>query len=411
MRTENTLSVDLLPVDEVIAFANELAKRYEISSTRALVEMISTLASDDALNVAVVGRFKAGKSSFLNHFLNRELLPVGVVPVTSVVTVMSFGPREKASVHFINGDTQEIQLEEVRWFVTESKNPGNFKKVLSVSIEMPELRRMRSLRFIDLPGLESALTHNTEAVLGWLPNVGLALVAISVDPPLSQQDIDLLRSVNKYTPHVAILLTKIDLLSANELNEVVIFIREQLARLFQFPPMVYQYSVRPGFEVYKTRIEDQVIGQTLARFEERHNAALARKLETLLRESRDYLNLALVAAETLDANRESLKRKFEDQTQALTEVKSQLRLLVQHTTGGVRGVLARIFDEHHSGLSARLTTELQTEFAEWKRSLAFALDSYEGWLSNTLSKELMAVSKQEHDRVMLLSLPKTPSPL
>jgi hypothetical protein len=42
---------------------------------------------------------------------------------------------------------------------------------------------MSSLRFVDLPGLESALAHNTQAVVNWLPNVGLALVAISVDPP------------------------------------------------------------------------------------------------------------------------------------------------------------------------------------------------------------------------------------
>ena len=47
-----------------------------------------------------MGRFKAGKSSFLNHFTNRSILPVGVVPVTAVVTEIRFGPVEKADRSF-----------------------------------------------------------------------------------------------------------------------------------------------------------------------------------------------------------------------------------------------------------------------------------------------------------------------
>ena len=220
----------------------------------------------------MVGRFKAGKSSFLNHFLGRQLLPVGVVPVTTVVTTIGFGPEEKAIVHFLGGNTQQISIEEVHSFVAESENPGNSKDVLSVSIELPELARMRALRFVDLAGLKSALAHNTQAVINWLPNVGLALVAISVDPPLSQPDIELLRSVLRYTPHVAILLTKIDLLSDRELEEVRNFILERLAQVFGSTVNLYPYSLRPGFEAHKRRIEHELIGETLEKFEARHTA-------------------------------------------------------------------------------------------------------------------------------------------
>ena len=131
---------------------------------------------------------------------------------------------------------------------------------------------MRALRFVDLAGLKSALAHNTQAVINWLPNVGLALVAISVDPPLSQPDIELLRSVLRYTPHVAILLTKIDLLSDRELEEVRNFILERLAQVFGSTVNLYPYSLRPGFEAHKRRIEHELIGETLEKFEARHTA-------------------------------------------------------------------------------------------------------------------------------------------
>src|ERR1051325_3484931 len=217
-RAEKVQTLDEISVTEIIGLAAEVAERYEMSSTRALIQSITTLSADKTLDVAVVGRFKAGKSSFLNHFLGRQLLPVGAVPVTTVVTTIGFGPEEKATVHLQGGATKQIGLGEVHSFVAESENPENSKGVSSVSIELPELARMRALQFVDLPGLESALAHNTQAAINWLPNVGLALVAISVDPPLSQQDVELLRSVRRYTPHIAILLTKIDLLSDRELH-------------------------------------------------------------------------------------------------------------------------------------------------------------------------------------------------
>jgi len=99
-------------------------------------------------------------------------------------------------------------------------------------VTLPELRRFRGLKFVDTPGLESSLSHNSQTSLSWLPNVGLALVVVSVDPPLSQHDVDLLKSLCQCTPKVAVLLTKADLASEEELGEVVEFVRAQLARNF-----------------------------------------------------------------------------------------------------------------------------------------------------------------------------------
>jgi len=43
---------------------------------------------------------------------------------------------------------------------------------------LPALARFRGIRFVDTPGLESVLSHNTDASLEWLPNAGLAIVAV-----------------------------------------------------------------------------------------------------------------------------------------------------------------------------------------------------------------------------------------
>lgn len=383
-----------------LGLASEIAERYQLPSLRPLIESSRALADRDELSVAVVGRFKAGKSSFLNHFLVRELLPVGVTPVTAVVSEIGYGNAESATVHYLDGRIEAVTLDHISAFIAERQNPENIKQVSVLKIELPALKSRRALRFVDMPGLESALVHNTETALEWLPNVGLALVAISVDPPLSQQDIALLKTIYEYTPKVSILLTKVDLINESEREEVINFVRERLAQTFGSAPPIFPYSVRPGYEHLKTEIDETLFCGTLAQFEENRNAVLNRKLETLLRECLDYLTLALKSAETIGAERDALKQQVIGEKEALDEAKSELRLVVNHAAGETRATVAKRLDSHRRELEVRLSAELLKQFPTWSRSLALALESFERWLNDSLTKELIEISVR--DRVELI---------
>ncbi len=386
--------------EEALKLASEIAERYQLPSLRPLIDSSRALATRGELSVAVMGRFKAGKSSFLNHFLERDLLPVGVTPVTAVVTEIGYGEDERATVHYLDGRSEVVILDRIRYFIAESENSGNIKQVSVLKVELPELKSRLSLRFVDMPGLQSALQHNTEAALEWLPNVGLALVAISVDPPLSQQDIALLKTVYEYTPKVSILLTKVDLINESEREEVINFVRERLTQTFGAAPPIFPYSVRPGYEHLKTQIDETLLQETLARFAENRNAVLTRKLETLLRECRDYLTLALKSAETIGAERDTLKQRVIGEKKALDEVKSELRLVVKHAAGGTRSAVAQCLDSHRRELEARLSSELRKQFSRWSRSLSLALESFEGWLNESLIKGLIEISVKERGELV-----------
>ncbi len=106
-----------LQIAGALNVASDIAHRYQLSSLQPLIQSCRQLADRDEISVAVIGRFKAGKSSFLNNFLEREVLPVGVVPVTTVVTEIGYGPEEKATVHFLKGDMKVVPLGEVRSFI------------------------------------------------------------------------------------------------------------------------------------------------------------------------------------------------------------------------------------------------------------------------------------------------------
>jgi hypothetical protein len=225
--------------------------------------------------------------------------------------------------------------------------------------------------------------------------VGLALVAVSVDPPLSQRDIDLLKSLYQYTPKVGVLLTKVDLLSEQELAEVVEFVRAQLARNLPGTPQVFPYSTKPGFERFREALEAEVVAGTLERFAEERESILCRKMDTLLRECEDYLALSLKSAEMVQSERQALKQQVIGEKEIVDEVKSAVRLVVQHAAAGTRSMVGNRLETHQNDLERALLEALESEFPKWTKSLGTMLSSFEDWLASTLRDELTVLSVRE----------------
>ena len=380
--------------------ASEIAERYQISSLNQLLASCRSALSQDEIAVAIVGRFKAGKSSFLNHFLGRSILPVGVVPVTAVVTEIHFGSQERAEVRFLDGSVQEVPVDTIGSYIAERENPENHKLAEIVTVELPGLERFRGLRFVDTPGLESVLAHNAEASAKWLPNVGLAVVAVSVDPPLSQHDVELLKNLYRFTPNVSVLLTKVDLLTPEERAEVTGFVRTQLARNFDSPPEVFAYSVRPGYEDGRQQLERQLVERTLSRIGEQHRAILARKVGTLLTDCSGYLTLSLKSAELLDSEREALKNQVVGAEELVSDAKKELRLIVRDAMSGTRAAATSRLESHQREVEDHLFAGFDAEFASWTKNLAHLLSSFEHWLARTLATELIKVSLAERARIV-----------
>lgn len=202
------------------------AAEFRIEALLPSLAAASQSLRDGALiDVALVGRFKAGKSSFINAIIQRDLMPVGVLPVTAIVTRLSYGERERAIVQYADGRMSEITLADLARFVTEKGNPRNAAGVFMVDVELPSLGAYPGLRFVDTPGLGSVFAHNSKTALDWLPRIGAAFLAVSVDHPFSEEDAELLAELGAHSPAISILLTKADHLSPADLDELRDFVR------------------------------------------------------------------------------------------------------------------------------------------------------------------------------------------
>jgi len=200
--------------------------------------------TDQTFNLVVAGQFKRGKSSVINGLLGDRLLPVGVIPLTSVVTLIQSGASARAHVELLDGRAQELPLEALADFVTERGNPKNAKGVRQVIIEHPSSWLVDGVRLIDTPGIGSVYQHNTDVTQEYLPRADAVLLIASVEQPLSRAELEFLSSIRQYAGKVFCLLNKIDYVQREELTEAVSFAREAIYSALETEVPIFPVSAR-----------------------------------------------------------------------------------------------------------------------------------------------------------------------
>jgi predicted GTPase len=195
-------------------------------------------------DLVVAGQFKRGKSSVINALVGSELLPVGVVPLTSVVTLLSYGTTTAAQIVFENGERHGVFVTDVAAYATERGNPKNAKHVAEVRITCPIDWLRSGIRLVDTPGVGSIYRHNTDVAWGFLPKADAVLLVLSVEQPLSAEERDFLAFIRSQTGKTFFLLNKTDLLQAADLHDALEFTRRTLADIVGAPARVFPVSAR-----------------------------------------------------------------------------------------------------------------------------------------------------------------------
>ena len=284
---------------------------YQILPLTRQLEAAKTLLSENPpIDVAVLGQFKAGKSSFLNSLIGQSILPVGAIPVTTAITRPQYGNKERALVRHFDGRTTEVPLSDIADFTSEAKNPSNSKNVAIVDIELPSMQKYPCLRLVDTPGLGSVYRYHQSTSEHWLPAVGTALLAVSSDRPLSEHDLELIRELTSHTPNIILLLTKADILSPDQQKEVVTFFQQTLQRELHRALPVYLYSNKSNTEEYKQLVEENIFKTICANRDLEFSRILNHKVHSLSEQCLGYLGIALNASMQADLNRKNLREKI-----------------------------------------------------------------------------------------------------
>jgi GTP-binding protein EngB required for normal cell division len=382
-------------LSSVVDRVGTICGRFRIDSLAShLAACEELLCGGGVVDVAVLGQFKAGKSSFLNTLVGNLILPVDVLPATAVVTRIGHGPRERAVIHRVSGGSEEIPLSRLAEFVTERGNPANEKQVAMADVELSALASYEGIRFVDTPGLGSVFAHNTKASKEWMPRLGAALVAISVNHPLSEDDLLLLNDVSSHTPEAAILLTKADLVSRDELATVIGFTRSQANSRTGKEWRILPVSGRPGFEGLLAEVRGYLRERIAGRREEAFGEIARHKALGVVTGCREYLLLAQRAAESEEAAREELLSALTREREDLRSVAGEIRLFCHDLKTRVRTAANDRFHAYHREVTGRLAAALREAMPGWKGNLARATRDFESWLADAMMEEMGVVSLQ-----------------
>jgi hypothetical protein len=325
------------------------------------------------------------------------VLPTAIVPLTSVVTILSYGENLTIEVVFQDGRSRHISRQELVDYITEKGNPRNHKGVREVKIAYPSDYLRDGVRLIDTPGVGSIYSHNTEVALNFLPRVDAGIFVVTVDPPLSAAEHEFLRDIREYVHKLFFVLNKIDYVDAAERHEALEFTTQVLQadlaaeRLTIFPvsaklalegkrdghPQVLEDSFLPQFENYLRQFLYQEKGKVLLL------SILSGALKAITDSTLALKVERQASALPLQELEEKIAR-FDLELQGLEKEREMSLLLLEGRVKGMVTELDAHLDAFRRETTARLSREVETTFQEKSRSAGDLRQQMEEFLFSAL---------------------------
>jgi len=238
-----------LELADMIRAALHLARsRADASAEERARELLARLAAD-RFQLAVMGQFSRGKSTLMNALLGGAYLPMGALPMTSVITTVRYGSRPKAMARRHQSALPvEVPLASVTEFVAQASVRRSEMRVTSVDVEVPaEILRL-GFEFADTPGVGSAIA-STETTRQFLPQADAVLFVSGFDSPLSEAEAGFLAEASRHAGQLFLVLNKRDLVGDRDADEVEDFVRDRLrADLGLGEPRLFAVSALEALE-------------------------------------------------------------------------------------------------------------------------------------------------------------------
>lgn len=354
------------------------------------------------VDIAVLGQFKAGKSSLLNSITGLNILPVGVVPLTAVVTYLQYGEEEKLDVRYTDGFSGQAGLNELALYVTEKYNPGNIKQVQYVTVFHPLLRFLDNVRLIDTPGLGSFYTHNSDATTQWMPFTGVALIAVSAERPLSEDDLALIKEISNYCPDIGVVITKTDLFNETESGNIKRYISDCLTATLDKPIPVFEFSSYINRSFYSDILFNHFILPFTHNTDYYIRRIIHRKFRTIIAQSIRYCEFALQSALKHETEKEQIAKTITDLQNNRHYREQEMMLSVTAFKGDIRKRLEAIFLRYIHKINERAISNFRDVYSVWSGRLKVVTIHFGLWLEKELSLHIARMDEENFHKVDLL---------
>lgn len=243
-------------IEEITSHLINIDSSFEGSIKKLL--LLKNRLIEENFHLAILGQFKRGKSSFINALIGENLMPISVVPLTSIPTFIKYSDSKKVKLFYYNNkEPQEYYVENseeinalLTKYVTEYGNPKNKLEIDFVEVFFPAHILKGGLILIDTPGIGSTFQHNTQTTINFLPQCDAAFFIVSADPPITEVEIEFLKSIKSKISPLFFILNKIDYLSPDELETSLLFLKNTLKEKLELDFEIYPISAKLAIDSY-----------------------------------------------------------------------------------------------------------------------------------------------------------------
>ncbi len=182
------------------------------------------------MEVAITGQFSAGKSTFLNALLSRNILPTGITPVTSKVNFINYGEEYKLKITYYSGATEFAPIESISLFTDQREQELKDIKYLTLYAPMDILK---DISFVDTPGLNSQSQSDTDTTKRVLRDVGGIIWLTLIDNAGKLSEAEVLEEyMQNFKNKSLCVLNQKDKLTKEQVETTTKYVSEKFSKYF-----------------------------------------------------------------------------------------------------------------------------------------------------------------------------------
>ena len=182
------------------------------------------------MEVAITGQFSAGKSTFLNAILSRNILPTGITPVTSKVNFINYGDEYKLKITYYSGAQEFAPIESIADFTDQRQDEMKNIKYLTLYAPMPILKE---ISFVDTPGLNSQSQSDTDITRKVLRDVGGIIWLTLIDNAGKLSEAQVLEEYMQHFKNKSLcVLNQKDKLTPDQIETTTKYVSDKFSKYF-----------------------------------------------------------------------------------------------------------------------------------------------------------------------------------
>ncbi|MFA7092884.1 MAG: dynamin family protein [Arcobacteraceae bacterium] len=182
------------------------------------------------MEVAITGQFSAGKSTFLNALLSKNILPTGITPVTSKVNFINYGEEYKLKITYKSGAEEYHSIENIAAFTDQRQKDTDDIKYLTLYAPMDILK---DISFVDTPGLNSQSQSDTDTTKSVLRDVGGIIWLTLIDNAGKLSEAKILEEyMQQFKNKSLCVLNQKDKFTPEQVDTTVKYIKDKFGKFF-----------------------------------------------------------------------------------------------------------------------------------------------------------------------------------